>query len=117
VQRLVLVCVQIELDLDTGAPAARPERPSEKFAVIDTGLWECKSCQYAPPTPPPPRKQQQDWILKCLQGGRAHPLAACGVAVLCCSPPVLVGKTLSSTLRSQHAALCRERWGRSPSSH
>jgi hypothetical protein len=27
------------------------------------------------------------WILKCLQGGRAHPLAACGVATLCCSPP------------------------------
>jgi hypothetical protein len=30
----------------------------------------------------PPRKQdprrQQDWILKGLQGGRAHPLAACG---------------------------------------
>ena len=24
-------------------------------------------------------RQQQDWILKCLQGGRARPLAACGV--------------------------------------
>jgi hypothetical protein len=23
-------------------------------------------------------RRQQDWILKCLQGGRAHPLAACG---------------------------------------
>ena len=25
---------------------------------------------------------QQDWILKCLQGVRAHPLAACAVATL-----------------------------------
>jgi hypothetical protein len=24
-------------------------------------------------------RRQQDWILKCLQGGRARPLAACGV--------------------------------------
>ena len=35
---------------------------------------------------PPARKQsqgsQQDWIVKRLQGGRAHPLAACGVATL-----------------------------------
>ena len=30
-------------------------------------------------------RQKQDWILKCPQGGRAHPLAACGVATLCCS--------------------------------
>jgi hypothetical protein len=38
---------------------------------------------------PPPRKQSQGshfWILKCLQGGRARPLAACGLATLCCSP-------------------------------
>jgi hypothetical protein len=34
--------------------------------------------------------QQQNWILKCLQGVRAHPLAACGVATLCCSPPALL---------------------------
>jgi len=49
--------VQIELDLDTGAALAAPERPSEAFAVIDTGLWECKSCQYVktpPPANPPP---------------------------------------------------------------
>jgi hypothetical protein len=35
---------------------------------------------------PPPRKktprQKQDWFLEYLQGGRAHPLAACGVATL-----------------------------------
>ena len=28
------------------------------------------------------KQQQQDWILKCLQGGQAHPLAVCGVATL-----------------------------------
>jgi hypothetical protein len=43
---------------------------------------------------PPARKQgprqTQNWFLKCLQGGRAHPLAACGVATLCCSPPALL---------------------------
>jgi hypothetical protein len=27
-------------------------------------------------------RRQQDWILKCLQGGRARPLEACGVATL-----------------------------------
>jgi hypothetical protein len=31
-------------------------------------------------------RQKQDWVLECLQGGRARPLAACGVATLCCSP-------------------------------
>ena len=35
-------------------------------------------------------RQQQDWILKRVQGGRAHPLAACGVATLCCSPPAML---------------------------
>jgi hypothetical protein len=29
-------------------------------------------------------RQKQDWFLKSLQGIRAHPLAACGVATLCC---------------------------------
>jgi hypothetical protein len=29
---------------------------------------------------------QQDWFLKSLQGGRAHPLAVCGVATLCWCP-------------------------------
>jgi hypothetical protein len=32
-------------------------------------------------------RRQQDWILMCLQGGRARPLTAYGVATLCCSPP------------------------------
>jgi hypothetical protein len=34
--------------------------------------------------------------LKCLQGGRVHPLAACGVATLCCSPPELLGTETAS---------------------
>jgi hypothetical protein len=36
-------------------------------------------------------RRQQDWLLRCLQGGRTHPLASpsCGVAVLCYSPPAL----------------------------
>ena len=32
----------------------------------------------------------EDRFLKCLQGGRAHPLTACGVVTLCCSPPALL---------------------------
>ena len=28
-------------------------------------------------------RRKQDWKLKCVQGGRDHPLAACGVATLC----------------------------------
>jgi hypothetical protein len=43
-----------------------------------------------PVSKPPPRKadprQQQDWILKCLQGGCANPLAICRVPTLY-SPP------------------------------
>jgi hypothetical protein len=31
-------------------------------------------------------RHKQDWFLKVLQGGRAHPLTACGVATLCCFP-------------------------------
>jgi len=39
-------------------------------------------------------RQQQDWILMCMQGGRAHHLAACGVATLCCSPPGAAGNRI-----------------------
>jgi hypothetical protein len=28
-------------------------------------------------------RQRQDWILKCLQDERSHPLAVCGVLPLC----------------------------------
>jgi hypothetical protein len=51
----------------------------------------------------PTHKQKQDWILKCLQGGRAHPLTVCGVATLCCSPPALLAtkKYLPATTRQR----------------
>jgi hypothetical protein len=50
---------------------------------------------------PEPRKQQ-DWILMCLQGGRAHLLTACGVATLCCcSPKVRVGVGVRVRVRAQ----------------
>jgi hypothetical protein len=29
-------------------------------------------------------RQKQDWLLKWLQGGWAHALAACAVVTLCC---------------------------------
>jgi hypothetical protein len=32
--------------------------------------------------PPQSPRQKHDWLLKRLQGGRAHPLATCGVATL-----------------------------------
>jgi hypothetical protein len=48
-------------------------------------------------------RQQQDWFLTCLEGGWAHPLAACGVATHCCpstgtlseaaSPQAVLGDT------------------------
>jgi hypothetical protein len=41
------------------------------------------------------QQQHQDWFLKCLLGGGAHPLAACGVAALCCSAPRLEAETLA----------------------
>jgi hypothetical protein len=49
-------------------------------------------------------RQRQDWILKRLQGGCDHPLAACAVATLGCSPPVLATEAL---VLVAHAALGR----------
>jgi hypothetical protein len=49
--------------------------------------------------------RSQDWILKCLQGGRAHPLKACAVATLCCSPPVLLAPKNLSREATGSAAL------------
>jgi hypothetical protein len=37
------------------------------------GFWKATTSKGGP-------RQKQIWILKCLQGGRARPLAACGVA-------------------------------------
>jgi hypothetical protein len=46
----------------------------------EEGVWKAATSKSDP-------RRLQDWILNCLQGERAHPLAACGVATLCCSPP------------------------------
>jgi hypothetical protein len=54
--------------------------PSQVRTRSRAGVWKAD-----------PRRQQHDWFLKCLQGGRAHTLAACGVATICCSPPALLG--------------------------
>jgi hypothetical protein len=35
-------------------------------------------------------RRKQDWFFECLQGERAHALAACGVATLCCPSPALL---------------------------
>ena len=52
-------------------------------------------------------RHRQDWFLKCLQGGRAHPLAVCGVATLCCSPPAsLETETSPGHLMVQLVAEC-----------
>jgi hypothetical protein len=57
-----------------------PTRPSGRRPRETQGVWK------------PKRKQTQDNNigLKCLQGGRAHPTAACAVATLCCSLPTLL---------------------------
>ena len=58
---------------------------------VDWLIWQ-GGAQFGgkPPTSKADPRQQQDWFLECLQGGRAHPLAASGVATLCCSPPTLL---------------------------
>lgn len=40
-----------------------------------------------PSTETRPKRGSKIGSLKCLQGGREHPLAACGVATLFCAPP------------------------------
>jgi hypothetical protein len=45
-------------------------------------------------------RHQQDWILKCLQGREAPPLAACGVATLC-------GDTLHGWTETLQGLVCR----------
>jgi hypothetical protein len=58
---------------------ARQGRASARVLGKSARVWKAASSK-ADPT------QKQDWILKCLQGGRAHPLAAWEVATLCFSP-------------------------------
>ena len=54
-------------------------------------VWKAASSKADP-------RQQQDRFLNCLQGGRVHPLAACGVPLFCCSPPALL-ETCNPCLR------------------
>jgi hypothetical protein len=48
--------------------------------ILSKRVWKAATSKAEP-------RKTQDWVLKCLQGGRAHPLAACGMATLYCSPP------------------------------
>jgi hypothetical protein len=67
---LLLECLYL---VDLARPGASPYR-----------LTGC--CYlYSPCSKADPR-QQQDWILRGLQGGRVHPLAACEVATVLCFP-------------------------------
>jgi hypothetical protein len=50
----------------------------EQVANQTAKVWKAATSKADP-------RKQQDWILECLQGGRTRPLAACGVATLCCS--------------------------------
>jgi hypothetical protein len=61
----------------------------------DAGERGLRVCWKAVTSKADPRRKQ-DWILKCLQGLRAHPFAACRLTTLCCSPPALLAaKTCS----------------------
>jgi hypothetical protein len=53
--------------------------PRVKLKAPRSPLWVWKAA-----TSKADPRQRQDWILKGLQSGRAHPLAARGVATLCC---------------------------------
>jgi hypothetical protein len=65
------------------ANAGRDMTAATPPALTIARVWKAAASKADP-------RQQHDWILKCLQGGRAHPLAACGVATLCSSPPWLL---------------------------
>jgi hypothetical protein len=63
-------------------------------------VWKAATSKAGP-------KQQHDWCLKCVQGGRAHPLAGCGEAALYC--PLWGGGTLLPSVGRRHStALCGE---------
>ena len=62
------------------------------------------------------KQTRQDWSSKCLLGGTTRPLAACGAATLCCSPPpplslpfqqpVVVGEQHNVTLSLSEDGTC-----------
>jgi hypothetical protein len=68
-----------------------------KEGALKHRVWKAATSKADP-------RQQQDWILKCLQGGRTHPLAAFWVATLYCSPPLLVS-TLSELHTPTHTSM------------
>jgi hypothetical protein len=53
-----------------------------------------------------PKRRAQDWFLKCLQGGRVHPLAARAVATLWCSPPALLETKKTAECVRAHSLVC-----------
>ena len=65
--------------LDTPCTEQTPERTR-----LGPGQVQARASRAATSKTDP--RQKQDWILKCLQDGRAHPLAARGMALLYCSP-------------------------------
>jgi hypothetical protein len=61
-------------------PLSEPQVTLTPCAVGSAGVWVGRARQK-------PTGRQQDWILRCLQAERAHPLAAYGVATLCNGSP------------------------------
>jgi hypothetical protein len=87
-QRTLVVSPLLPVRLTPPWPTQRTLVVSPLLPVRLTPHWPTRAILLgleSRPSKADPR-QQQDWILKCQQGRRAHPLAACGVAVLCCSP-------------------------------
>ena len=63
-------------------PSLASMRASHEHACGENRVWKAATSKADP-------RQKQDWISKCLQGGRVHPLAARGVATRCCFSPTL----------------------------
>ena len=78
-------------------------RRAQCFSWTLFRVWKAASSKAEP-------RQKQYWFLKCLQGVRVRPLAACGVATLCCSRET---ETLALTLPGARVAggLCRDAKG------
>ena len=63
---------------------------TESGTLVRSRLWKVEGWVWKAATSKADPGQQQDWILKCLQDGRAHLLAACAVATLCCLPSLKI---------------------------
>jgi hypothetical protein len=102
-------------------PSAVPPRGISSAAF---GAAKYRLCDITCPrlyccSPRGEKTQQQDWFWKGLQGGRAHPLAACGAATLWCSPPALKPYYLPRRSLRPMVSSCSvaDTSGRSRSSH